>query len=77
MEALQLTSVLNAGLPILFLVLLVTFGYFTATMIHHWGYYSFNTRFKTLAQSIYIGGSLLILVAIAACMGIYIFGYGI
>lgn len=76
MEQFSFPALINLGLPILFLVLLATFIYFAFTMTHHWGYYSFNAQFKRVAQGTYLLVSIVILIAIGAFMGIYIFGYG-
>ena len=77
METVAISSALVVALPILFLVLVAVFVYFSFTMIHHWGYYSFNSGFKRAAQWTYLGVSILILAALAFFIGIYIFGNGI
>lgn len=73
METVMLASSIRTALPILFLVMVVIFVYFAITFIHHWGYYSFNNKIKRIAQSTYIVVSLLILVALAFFIGIYMF----
>ncbi len=72
METAALASTLTLALPIIFLVLIVVFVYFAFTFVHHWGYYEFNANFKRIAQWLYIVVSILILLAIAFFIGIYL-----
>ncbi len=62
---------------ILFLVLVIVFIYFSFTFNHHWSFYSFNSKFKKVAQWLYYVFSIVILAAILFFMGLYIFDYGI
>jgi choline-glycine betaine transporter len=62
---------------VLFVVFIIIFIYFSFTFNHHWSFYSFNSQFKRIAQSLYYFFSIAILLALLFFIGLYIFDYGI
>ena len=77
MEVIVATSTINTFLIILFFIVSIVFIYFGVSFNYHWNFYDFNSHFKKVAQILYFGVSILILLSLLFFIGIYILNYGI